>query len=194
MDWTWVGQQSSAPAVQSAHVACGFTLRFFPGRRAEIVAMESQLRHTLEAIAQKKRSMAAIQQEIEVQVRSRCRPPSAVLTPPAAAMLRAAAARLAVESPCAWRYAWCSLQAHWFARLPLVRTGGVGADAAALVFRARASSHGRRAAGEQGWPGWCLLWRHGCCCMAAVAPWLLLAWLLPAWLLACTPGLMAWAW
>lgn len=34
--------------------------------------MESQLRHTLDAIAQKKRSMAAIQQEIDVQVGSCC--------------------------------------------------------------------------------------------------------------------------
>ncbi|KAI7840944.1 hypothetical protein COHA_005374 [Chlorella ohadii] len=43
------------------------TLFIRPVEKAEIVAMESQLRHTLEAIAQKKRSMAAIQQEIEVQ-------------------------------------------------------------------------------------------------------------------------------
>lgn len=43
-----------------------------PSGRAEISAMESQLRHTLDAIAQKKRSMAAIQQEIDVQVGSCC--------------------------------------------------------------------------------------------------------------------------
>lgn len=38
-------------------------------RRAEIAAMESQLRHTVEAIAQKRKNMAKIQEEIEMQVR-----------------------------------------------------------------------------------------------------------------------------
>ncbi|KAI3426358.1 hypothetical protein D9Q98_008730 [Chlorella vulgaris] len=38
-----------------------------PVERAEISAMESQLRHTVDTIAHKRRSMAGLQQEIEVQ-------------------------------------------------------------------------------------------------------------------------------
>ena len=37
-------------------------------RRAEIAAMEAQLKHTVDAIAQKRRSMDGLQQEIDKRV------------------------------------------------------------------------------------------------------------------------------
>ncbi|EFN56411.1 hypothetical protein CHLNCDRAFT_144997 [Chlorella variabilis] len=43
------------------------TLFIRPVERAEIAAMESQLRHTVDTIAQKRRNMAGLQQEIEIQ-------------------------------------------------------------------------------------------------------------------------------